>query len=382
MTGFLLLSACHVFESATVECVKGDPCTGPGEPPSIPTVSITPSRPKDADDLVVSLVEPSVDPEGKNVRYRYVWFRNDSQLTNFDQDTVPQKRTVDGDVWRVKVYPSDGTLEGEPGEAQVSVGTNQAPVLSNVTISPSAPNGGDTLKANVIASDPDDDPLVLHYRWFMNGQEQTALADRETIPPTQHVPGQSWSFTVSADDGFGVVEATSAPVEIDGDSIVKLRSTFTGSYNLTTADVTGDYRFNFYSEGPYLGYLDCRAAYDVASTQTSSCSDCIFSYSVKLTHNDAESSLSPGCESLAANSRGSIQGGFSGYYNYVSLRASQLSLPLYITEPPTYYDYPGEYSPSLYADNAYDSYGYDNVTWSYTGSSIDLYAVTYYYLSR
>ena len=381
MNGLLLLFACHVFETATVECVKGEACSGPGEAPSAPTVSITPARPKDADDLVVSLDEPSVDPEGKKVRYRYVWFRNDSQLTNFDSDTVPQKRTVDGDVWRVKVYPSDGKLEGDPGEAQVSVGTNQAPVLSNVTISPSDPNGGDTLTTDVIATDADNDPVTLHYRWFMNGQEQTALADRESITPAQHVPGQSWMFIVTADDGFGTVEASSPPVEINGNSIVKLRSTFTGSYDLNSAEVTGDYRFNFYSEGPYLGFLDCRAAYDVASTQSSACSSCIFSYSVKLTHNDAESSLSPGCEDLAIDTRGTLQGRVYSYY-YVTLKAPQLSLPLYFTEPPNYYDYPSEYNPVLYADNAYESSGYDNVTWSYTGSTIDLYAVSYYYLSR
>ncbi len=382
MNGLLLLFACHVFENATVECVKGETCGGgPGEPPSAPVVSITPARPKDADDLVATLEEASVDPEGKTVRYRYVWFRNDSELTNFDQDNVPQKRTVDGDVWRVAVYPSDGKLEGAPGEAEVSVGTNQAPILSSVTISPSAPNGGDTLTAHVIASDADDDPLEMTYRWFMNGQEQTAVGNRASVTPAQHVPGQSWTFTVRVDDGFDAVEATSPPVEVDGDSIIKLRSTFSGSYDLDSQVVSGDYRFNFYSEGPYLGYLDCKAAYDVVSTQGSACSSCVFSYSVKLTHNEGQSSLSPGCESLAADPRGTIQGKFYGYY-YFSLKAPQLNLPLYFTEPPNYYDYPSDYNPKLYADNAYETGGYDNLTWSYTGTTIDLYAVSYYYLSR
>jgi hypothetical protein len=382
MIGLLLLFACHVFETATVECVKGEACVGPGEPPSMPTVSISPARPKDADDLTVSVVEPSVDPEGKEVSYRYVWFRNDSELTNFNEDTVPQKRTVDGDVWRVQVYPSDGTLEGDPGEAQVAVGTNQEPILSSVTISPSNPTGDDTLSAQVIATDADNDPLVMHYRWFMNGEEQVALGDRDSVPASQHVPGQSWTFTVTVDDGFGSVEATSPPVEIDGPSIVKLRSTFSGSYDLSSAKVTGHYRFNFYSEGPYLGFLDCRAAYDVASTQSTSCSSCVFSYSVRLTHNEGESSLSPGCESLAVDTRGTLKGQSYSYYYYVSLNSPQLSLPLYFTEPPNYYDYPNEYNPILYADNAYDNYGYDSLTWSHTGSTIDLYAVSYYYLSR
>lgn len=50
-------------------------------------------------------------------------------------------------------------------------GTNQAPEISRLAISPGDPVPGAVLQAVADASDPDGDAIRLEYRWFVNGEE-------------------------------------------------------------------------------------------------------------------------------------------------------------------------------------------------------------------
>jgi hypothetical protein len=69
-------------------------------------------------------------------------------------DNGPDPNENDGKLFELSLAPS---------------GSNQAPVVSSVTINQSAPKTNDTLTVTVSASDPDGDPLTYSYQWIKNG---------------------------------------------------------------------------------------------------------------------------------------------------------------------------------------------------------------------
>lgn len=88
--------------------------------PDAPGVSITPAEPGDDDDLVCAVTAESVDPDGDAVSYRYAWAL-DGVDAGLDDPTVSAALTSAEQVWTCSVIPTDGSLEGEPGSASVTV---------------------------------------------------------------------------------------------------------------------------------------------------------------------------------------------------------------------------------------------------------------------
>ena len=89
-------------------------------------------------------------------------------------------------------------------------GTNTPPVVNSVSVTPSSPRTGDTLTANVDASDPDGDPLTYSYQWRKNGADISG-ADGATLDLSVAGNGDksdTITVRVTASDG----SATSAPM--------------------------------------------------------------------------------------------------------------------------------------------------------------------------
>jgi putative Ig domain-containing protein len=89
-------------------------------------------------------------------------------------------------------------------------GTNTPPVVNSVSVTPSSPRTGDTLTANVDASDPDGDPLTYSYQWRKNGADISG-ADGATLDLSVAGNGDksdTITVRVTASDG----SAASAPV--------------------------------------------------------------------------------------------------------------------------------------------------------------------------
>lgn len=55
-------------------------------------------------------------------------------------------------------------------EPETTPALNDAPVISAVSLSPDAPRPGETVTANVDASDPNGDPMTLEYQWRVDGE--------------------------------------------------------------------------------------------------------------------------------------------------------------------------------------------------------------------
>ncbi len=355
----LLLLACHVFESAKVECYAGEPCAdAKNRPPTLPRIAISPDQPGDADPLLVEITTDAEDPEGERVSYVYRWTRDGVEVPDLGAK-VPAAETAVGEVWRVEVSGSDGEQTGGAASAEVEIlGPDEPPVISSVTLDPAAPGRSDAITATVDAADPEGAALEIHYLWLLNGVEAVA-PDRATLAANLHVPGDHVSVTVTVSDGRTAVEATSAQTDrVDGTSFYRIQHQIQADVEQDRARMDGTWGFSFYSEGPLLGHLDCQALYTLQSSRTRRCDTCDFSFSVQWVIDEGQSVLGPGCEGLAGDPSGVLEFFTAG----PSLSHQTEGAPLVVSY--RYYDshiyeytyYQINYYPGVYVyDGAYTS---------------------------
>lgn len=178
-------------------------------------VVISPASPRTEDDLTLSWNYSDADgqPEsGTTVR----WTVDGQPVPQFnDQKLVGAAATARGQVWRATVTPRDGVDFGLPVQsAPVTIG-NDAPVVTDVAITPAAPGAADTLTVTYTYADPDGDredgTLV---RWTRNGQPTAAFDGSKTVTPPL-VRGDVWQVTVTPRDGADAGEpVASAPVTV------------------------------------------------------------------------------------------------------------------------------------------------------------------------
>lgn len=129
--------------------------------------SIIPKSPNTGDFLLLDLSYG--DPDGDPVTTQIVWQRNGALESEFlDQIIVDASYTANGDVWTVTASATDSDNGASESVVSVLVG-NQVPVVSGVSIDPSVPTEADVLGAVLDVYEPDNDPLVLQYDWYING---------------------------------------------------------------------------------------------------------------------------------------------------------------------------------------------------------------------
>ena len=100
--------------------------------PSAPIITIAPAHPKTAEDLTVTTVQESVDPNGDTVEIQYKWVRDGVIVEGEESDGVSSAITASGEEWTVYAIPSDGALIGSAGMATVSI-QNTAPEAVSYT---------------------------------------------------------------------------------------------------------------------------------------------------------------------------------------------------------------------------------------------------------
>ena len=92
---------------SAVEVVENSP------PPSLSSVSISPSTASVGDTLTCNLGGSSVDPDGDTVTYEYYWFVNGSRDASQDlTNPIDTSSYSGGDLVRCAVRPHDGTTNG------------------------------------------------------------------------------------------------------------------------------------------------------------------------------------------------------------------------------------------------------------------------------
>jgi len=112
----------------------GDVCTDTigvavvQQPPTAPVVAVLPEEPDSCTDgLLCVLVEPSSDPEGDAISYRFDWFADGAPFTSGATTTDHSGDTIGVDLvgtaahWRCEVTPSDPWDEGDVGADEVGV---------------------------------------------------------------------------------------------------------------------------------------------------------------------------------------------------------------------------------------------------------------------
>jgi hypothetical protein len=180
--------------------------TGCNQPPTAPTVTLSPEAPITTDDLVVEY-GGSTDPNPNDtVTYRVSWSRNGTRSDALaGSDNVRFGETAKGDVWKVSVTASDGNDVSPTTDAEVTIGN--APPVATVELSLDNPATDETIRTTVTKKDFDQDPVTITYEWAVNGSVSSNA--RSDLKPALTSKGQVWEVRVIPNDG-----------EIDGEPAV------------------------------------------------------------------------------------------------------------------------------------------------------------------
>ena len=208
MSLLVLFLACPSPKNADDSTPGTDPTesntttNGSNHAPSAATIAITPATPGDNDDLTVTIVTPSEDPDGDAVGYSFAWTKDGAAAST--DETIAASLTTPNEVWAVTVTPSDGAVDGPAATAEVTIVGNQAPVAPVIHIEPAAPVAGDTLDLviDAPASDPDGDALSQEVHWTLNGVAMSNFDNKLTIPGKQVKGGATWEATVAVSDSI------------------------------------------------------------------------------------------------------------------------------------------------------------------------------------
>ena len=200
---------CNHVPSISLLVLLASACNAP---PSAPTVAIEPEEPGTSDDIVARIAVESSDDNAKDtLSYDYVWYQDGVQRVDFASETIQSSVTTKGEVWMVEVTPNDGTVNGEPGSATVTI-ANTAPTAT-VELSPVLPLATDDLVATASGSDEDEDAITFAYAWTVDGAASSYAGD--TVPASATERGQVWEVAVTPNDGEDQGAPVTATVSID-----------------------------------------------------------------------------------------------------------------------------------------------------------------------
>jgi len=233
------------------------------DPPTAPTVDVTPDYPYTTDDLVATVTSPSTDPDGDTVTYTYEWYKNEvlqpaeTTVTTELSDTVLSTLTAKSEIWKCVVTPNDGTVNGTSGDDQV-ITQNSAPEAYDLEITPYTPYTTDDLIATYSYADADGDAESgSEIRWRKDGVLQQDYSNQLVVPALATVEGDMWHFTVRPKDGtdFGyLVPSNNVTIIVSVETIIQIGDenyTTTTESNATIADVTATRNtLHFTSSGP------------------------------------------------------------------------------------------------------------------------------------
>lgn len=184
-------------------------------PPTAPSIILSPDPIYSTQTLQV-MASGSVDGDGHNVSYSYLWLEN-AIVTSVAGSSVPAAELDVGEVWTVRVTPNDGFVDGAYSEASITI-ANSVPIVSSVQISSSSGSAiynDSVLSCTAIIFDADE-TLSPSYSWDIDGVlVSSAVVDLSSY---SLLPGDSVSCTASATDSYGVTASSTASENIDNRS--------------------------------------------------------------------------------------------------------------------------------------------------------------------
>ncbi len=188
--------------------------------PTAPTIALNPADPSTVDDLTVTIVSPSTDPDGDFAGYVIRWQRDGVDVPEAAGDTAPASLTARDETWGVWVRAEDaGGLTSPAAFAEVVV-ANTVPTPPTVAVQPAEPTPDDALVCVVAGEgrDADEDPLTYTFAWTVDGADfegaETTTWDGDTVPGSGTEPLQVWRCSVAASDGTAASAAVFATATI------------------------------------------------------------------------------------------------------------------------------------------------------------------------
>jgi len=240
-------------------------------PPSTPSLKITPPEPYTTDDLLVE-VYPVSDEENDPITLLYEWYCDDDLKDDLTGPIVASDETVKEQVWTCRVYANDTIDNSIPGEMSVTIKNSPPEAVSppsSIDMQEDVPDT-DSLNLYDIFRDADEDTLGFS----RNGEEHIAIEIWQNNGTVIFRPEENWFgsevITFTANDtqqsaSFGVTvevhEVNDIPViEKVGDKsamgvILSYSATEDIYFNTTVTafDIDGDtltYSCNLSDGGP------------------------------------------------------------------------------------------------------------------------------------
>ncbi len=177
--------------------------------PTVGSVAITPN-PASISDVLTCIPSAVVDPDGGSVNLSYEWELGGSVVGT---GATLTHAFVRGDVVTCTVTPDDANGsqwgQGPVTSASITIG-NTAPVITSLTLSPSAVDVTTSVVATSVTTDADGDPVTVSYVWTVSGNVVNGVSG-DTLDPSYFSRGDTISVDATPNDGFddGVVVSAS-----------------------------------------------------------------------------------------------------------------------------------------------------------------------------
>ncbi|MGC6507391.1 MAG: LamG-like jellyroll fold domain-containing protein [Myxococcota bacterium] len=181
--------------------------------PTVLSLEITPDPATTADSLLAITV--SEDLDNQPVTLSYDWTVNG--ISHSTSHTLSNAFFQRGDLIALTVTPNDGIDDGPSLGTNLTV-ANSPPSAPSIEISPEDPiEGLDDLVCSVIvdSTDVDNDAVSYSYGWTVDGQMTSYASD--VISAGLTLAGETWTCTVTPNDGFDNGMTASHSVDIRSD---------------------------------------------------------------------------------------------------------------------------------------------------------------------
>ncbi len=213
---------------------------------------------------VVSCVGSDLeDIDGDDLGMSYAWFVNDVEVST--AETLDGGSFDRGDSVYCSVGADDGEVVGPTVTTDPATVLNSPPVVSSVTISPSAPVEGDTVTASVgSASDDDGDSVTTSYAWYVDGTQvstgmelSSALFDKHQDIVLEVTPNDG--ITDGSPTASATITAANTPPTYSGLSTDPTTAPWGETISAVTSgwsDADGDsegYDYAWYVDGAMVG---------------------------------------------------------------------------------------------------------------------------------
>ncbi len=193
----------------TGDLSTSDPVVVSNSAPVLDAALIENDQPRDGEGpLTVQLVNLRDDDTDDVITLSYVWYVDNVPVSTATELTDDLYRR--GNAIYVEIAPTDGIDTGASVFSPAVPVLNSAPRIDSVNILPVPPMTESTLMADVVAADPDDDPIDYLYAWFVDGVEVSGETG-PTLAGDFFVKTQTVWVTVTASDDSLTSPSTTSP---------------------------------------------------------------------------------------------------------------------------------------------------------------------------